>query len=102
MLLQDPNQLVLYVNDEHNQPLDVRQLTGRWTLNPDSPTPSTGPFAPTADGTYFLTMLPALTTELIHVAVAVLKDGEWAEMEFSLPAPQSAEPKDLSRPRAVP
>jgi hypothetical protein len=86
VLLNPDNQLVLYVNDEHNRPLDVRALEGRWTLNPDSSAPMTGAFTPSADGAIFFASLPPLKADPVHVKVAVPKDGVWAEMEFYLPA----------------
>ena len=86
VLLEPPAQLILYVNDELNQPLDVRPLEGRWTLRPDGPSPVTGQFTPAGDGAYFLTELPLESQERpVHVKVEVLKDRQWAEMEFYLP-----------------
>lgn len=85
LLLEPGNRLVLYVNDEHNTPLDVRPLTGRWTLSPDSPGAATGSFTPSEDGAYFFADLPPLDTDPVHVAVAVLNGEVWAEMEFYLP-----------------
>ena len=85
VVLDAPNQLRLYVNDEHNRPLNVRLLQGRWILEPDSPVPRTGTFTPSIDGGYFIAALAPLATDLVHVEVAVLKGAVWARMEFYLP-----------------
>ncbi len=85
VLLDGHRRLILYVNDDHNRPLDVRPLQGRWTLNPDDPAPVTGTFTPAPDGAYFVSELPPVTTDPIHVAVAVLKGRLWAKMEFYIP-----------------
>ena len=87
LLLDAPNQLRLYVNDERNRPLNTRLLQGQWTLDPDGPSPQSGAFIPSIDGAYFLGSLPALTTDTAHVEVAVLKGSLWARMEFYLPVP---------------
>jgi len=85
LVLQPDGPLLLYVNDEHNEPLDVRVLQGRWTLSPDSPTPVTGSFLPSDDGAYFSTALPPPDpTQPTHVLVEVLKDDQWVGMEFFL------------------
>ena len=87
-LLERPHRLILYVNDEHNQPLDVRPLTGRWTLDPDGSNPTTGAFRPEDSGRYFFADLPlSAGPEPIHVKVEVLKGDTWAAMEFFLPTP---------------
>ncbi len=100
VLLEAPNRLVLYVNDEHNQPLDTRSLKGRWTLNPDEPAPVSGDFAPAEGGAYLVATLPPLDDPHpkdvgagVHVEVAVQKDGVWAEMEFFLPRQSSQPPQ---------
>ena len=87
VLIQSGNRLILYVNDDHNRPLDVRNLHGRWTVNPDSEHPSSGTFAPSPDGAYFLADLPPLTGDTLQLTVAVLKGDTWAELEFALPIP---------------
>ena len=84
LLLDAPGQLRLYVNDEHNRPLNTRLLQGRWTLNPDDPSPQNGAFTPSVDGAYFVATLPRLTSDPVHVEIAVLKGTVWANMEFSL------------------
>ena len=89
LLLDSPNHLRLYVNDEHNRPLNTQLLTGRWTLDPDASSPQTGSFAPSIDGGYFLAALPPLTQFPVHVKVEVRKGEQWAPMEFFLPAPSS-------------
>lgn len=89
VLLNGPRELILYVNDDHNRPLDVRTLQGQWTLDPDADQPTTGGFHPTADGAYFQTDLPRTEANPIHVEVAVLKGHIWARMEFYLPRPAS-------------
>ena len=102
LLLREDAQVVFYVNDEFNQPLDVRALQGRWTLNPDQPRPITGAFTPSEDGAYFLAQLPpAQGAGAIHVEVAVLKDGQWVGMEFFLPAVPSSS-MDASVPADLP
>ena len=88
VLLESSNRLILYVNDEHNAPLDARSLTGHWTLNPDAPSPISGAFTPSEDGTYLFATLPSLESDPVHVKVAVLKEDVWAEMEFYLPQPK--------------
>jgi len=88
VLLDAPHQLRLYVNDEHNRPLNTRLLQGRWTLDPDDPSPRTGTFTSSIDGAYFVAPLPPLTADPVHVEVAVLKGTIWAKMEFYLPAPR--------------
>ncbi len=87
VLLKD-RQLVLYVNDELNRPLDVRGLTARWTLDPDEASKTNGTFAPSPDGAYFVGALPAFHGETVHVEVTVLKGRIWAPMEFYLPHDQ--------------
>ena len=85
VLLKPDNQLILYVNDDHNRSLDVRPLQGKWTLNPDDPKPIAGEFTPSHDGAYFSATLPAVRTNPLHIEVAVLKGRLWATMEFYLP-----------------
>lgn len=87
-LLQPGPRLVIYVNDEHHRPLDVRVLQGRWTLDPDGGSPVTGVLSPSEDGAYFFAALPPRPGELAHVKIAVLKGDVWAEMEFFLPVPK--------------
>lgn len=79
--------LVLYVNDHHNRPMDTRALKGRWVLNPDSRSPIVGFFTPSEDGSLLTSPLPdqARKAERIHVKVEVLKKDEWVGMEFYLP-----------------
>jgi len=84
-VLLDQGQLILYVSDDHNHPLDVRMLKGTWTLNPDSPQAVTGPFQPSPTGDRFVAMLPPTTADPLHVKVAVPKDDTIAEMEFYVP-----------------
>ena len=88
-LFNAKRQLVLYVNDDLNRPLDVRPLQGQWRLDPDEPSQVSGTFRPSADGAFFLTTLPPFHTDPVHVEVAVLKGTAWARMEFSLPAPRN-------------
>ena len=90
ILLDAPGTLRLYVNDEHNRPLNTKLLHGRWTVDPDSPAPRTGAFTPSIDGGYLTAPLPALSGDDVHVEVAVLKDSRWAAMEFDLPRPAPA------------
>ena len=85
--------LTLYVNDDENKPLDTRGLQGRWTLNPDSPDPVEGPFAPSEDGAFLAASVPwpppvpeGQDPGVVHVKVEVLKGNDWAPMEFYLPA----------------
>ena len=87
VLLDPPRRLRLYVNDEHNQPLDVRSLEGRWTLEPDGDAPTRGPFTPSPDGAGFLADLSPPSGDPVHVEVAVRKDDVGAPMEFFLPLP---------------
>ena len=87
VLLDAPHRLRLYVNDERNRPLNVRLLQGRWTLDPDGPSPAGGAFTPAIDGAYFSAELPPLASDPVHIEVAVLKGTVWAAMEFDLPAP---------------
>ena len=89
LLLQPPTQLIFYVNDETNRPLDVRTLRARWTLNPDDPHPVTGTFTASSDGASFSATLPLLNTPEAHVEVAVLKGTQWVSMEFFLPVSSS-------------
>ncbi len=84
VLLEAPNRLILYVNDELNRPLDVRTLQGQWTLEPDSAHPQYGIFEPSTDGTRFVATLPALSVDPVHIKVAVPKGSLLAEMEFYL------------------
>ena len=85
LVLDEPNQLRLYVNDERNRPLNTRLLQGQWTLDPDEPSPRSGSLTSSIDGGYFLASLPPMTTDSLHVEVAVLKGPVWARMEFFLP-----------------
>ncbi len=89
ILLDAPHQLRLYVNDSRNLPLNVRTLQGRWVLDPDSASPTTGTFTPAIDGAYFLADLPPIHEDPVHVKVEVLKGQVWAPMEFDLPSPPS-------------
>jgi len=86
LLLREPRELILYVNDSLNRPLNVRHLTGQWRLDPDEPEGPSGTFRPSHDGDYFVATLPPSPTDPLHVEVAVLKGREWARMEFFLPA----------------
>ncbi len=85
-----PSQLRLYVNDSLNRPLNVLRLQGRWTLDPDNSSPRRGSFRPSLDGGYFLGTIPPITSDTLHVEVAVLKGQQWVRMEFYLPASQAA------------
>jgi len=85
VVLADAGRLILYVNDERNRPLDVRALTGQWIVNPDEAGAVSGTFAPSADGAYFFATLPPSQGDPLHLAVAVLKEDQWATMEFYLP-----------------
>ncbi len=86
VLVEAPNRLVVYVNDELNRPLNVRALHGRWTINPDDAHPQTGALSPFADGAYFTAQLPAVADPL-DLEIAVLKDHQWVALEFSVPVP---------------
>ena len=90
-VLLDGDQLILYVNDELNRPLDTRPLEATWTLNPDAPEPVTGPFRASPDGAYLVSALPPRAGEILHVKVAVRKGQVWAPMEFYLPAPRTSD-----------
>jgi len=86
------DEIILYVNDHYNRPIDVRTLQGRWILNPDAPSPLIGFFSPSKDGVYFFAQLPHPRKDPekpTHIKVEVLKGGNWADMEFYLPAPQN-------------
>ena len=87
LLLQPEGRLVLYVNDHENRPLDVRTLQGQWTRDPDGKNPITGPFTPSADGSYFFCLLPLKSAQAdsVDIRVSVLKNRQWVDMEFSLP-----------------
>ena len=85
VLMPDDDRLVLYVNDELNRPLDVRELQGRWILNPDEAAPLTGDFTASPTGEFFETVLPPGQADLLHVKVEVLNGIEWVGMEFFLP-----------------
>ena len=87
-LFTDQRELVLYVNDDLNRPLDVRPLKGQWTLDPDDPAAIQGVFRPSAGGEYFVAALPPTQADPLHVEVAVLKGRQWVRMEFYLPAPR--------------
>lgn len=86
VLLNERRQLILYVNDELNRPMNARGLKGRWTINPDNPSPRMGVFHESPDGAYLIADLPPLRTDTLHVKVAVLKGRLWPEVEFYLPA----------------
>ena len=85
VLLKPGNRIVLYVNDEHNHPLNTSELQGRWTLNPDSETPTEGVFTSQEEGIYLMADLPSISSDTVHIEVAVLKEETWARMEFYLP-----------------
>jgi len=87
VLVEAPNRLILYVNDEFNQPLDTRQLIGRYVLAPDAETPIVGDFTPSDEGQFFVATLPAVSPNPIPVLIEVLKAGQWVGLEFSLPQP---------------
>ncbi len=76
--------ILLYVNDHHNRPIDVRTLQGRWVLNPDGPKPVTGFFSPSPDGGFLESALPSGSGPT-PLKVGVLKNNQWVEMEFYLP-----------------
>ena len=80
-------ELILYVNDHYNRPMDNRALQGRWILDPDNKNPLTGFFKPAADGSRLEASLPKETVgKELHLRIEVLKGNDWAPMEFSLPA----------------
>lgn len=81
------NELILYVNDHQNHPLDARTLTGRWILNPDDLRPTTGFFQSSSEGGYLTSSLPNTAAGALQIRVEVLKGNDWAPMEFYLPAP---------------
>lgn len=87
VLLNDGGQLMLYVNDELNRPMDVRGLEGQWTINPDSAAPVSGAFAPSQDGAYLIAQLPPSAIDPLHIKVAVRKGALWAPLEFFVPQP---------------
>lgn len=89
VLLNEKQQLVLYVNDAWNRPLNVRGLTGRWKLDPDENRPQQGEFSASSDGAYFIADLPPTQTDPIHVEVSVRKGQLWAPMEFYIPHSKS-------------
>ncbi len=79
-------QILLYVNDHHNRPLDARSLQGRWILHPDGPKSVVGSFAPSTNGSHLIGELPSGTLGgALHLKVEVLKGTEWAPLEFYLP-----------------
>jgi len=79
------SRLILYVNDHLNKPMDARTLQGRWILNPDDPKPITGFFQPAPDGAFLIGRLPPSGRQEIHLLVSVLKNNDWADMEFYIP-----------------
>ncbi len=85
VLINGQGQLVLYVNDEFNRPIDVRHLQGHWTLNPDDRSPTKGNFIAAPDGAYFFSPLPANHANPMHVEVNVIKGRQWVSMEFFVP-----------------
>jgi len=89
VLLNDRGQLVLYVNDDLNRPLDARGLQGRWRLNPDEPSGPSGTFAPSSDGAYLISDLPSTTSDPLHIEIAVRNGAMWVRMEFFLPLPDA-------------
>ncbi len=90
---ESDDRLVLYVNDHLNKPMDTRSLNGRWILNPDDPKPLTGFFTPSPDGSFLIGQLPKkMAKNETHILVSVLKNNNWADMEFYLP-PTSQENK---------
>lgn len=86
VLRESPRRLVLYVNDEFNRPLDVRMLSGQWTVSPDSAAAQRGTFVAAEDGSRFVAALPDGLPDPMHVEVAVMKYGDWVRMEFYVPA----------------
>lgn len=89
VLLNDKQQLVLYVNDAWNRPLNVRDLAGRFRLDPDSKKPKEGSFSASPDGAYLIGNLPPTQSDPVHVEVSVRKGQIWAPMEFYIPHPKS-------------
>jgi hypothetical protein len=83
VLLNPRGELVLYLNDDENQPLDTRKHQARWQLNPDQNGPA-GDFKPSADGAFFSAVLPDTGGKKPYVEVSALKDGQWMAMEFDL------------------
>lgn len=98
LLVEPPDRLILYVNDEHNQPLDTQALQARWKLNPDDEEPIPGDFVPAEDGSRFLAVLPPQDMlQPIHLEIEVLKDSQWVGMEFFL-MPGTAQEGDSPAP----
>lgn len=86
-VLLSGGQLLLYVNDDYNRPLNVQNLQGKWKLDPDSGNPASGTFAPAPDGAYLVADLPKTAADPVHVEVAVQKGKLWAPLEFYIPRP---------------
>lgn len=83
-LLKGERDLILYVNDETNAPLDTRALEARWILNPEEDEQVIGDFTPAPDGAFLQGRLPETEDDWVHVKVEVAKDDDWIGMEFYL------------------
>ena len=87
LVREKERQLLLYVNDHNNLPMDVKTLQGRWTLDPDGARPITGFFTPSPDGAYLQSHLPeSAAKKPSQIKIEVLKGNDWAGMEFYLPS----------------
>jgi hypothetical protein len=91
-LLVDPSGLiVLYVNDELNQPLNVRDLEARLTIDPDGEAPAVLALRPIVGGEFFFVQVKEPFGNFLHVEVAVKKSGAWIAMEFPIPLQTAGE-----------
>ena len=61
----------------------ARTLT---TIDPDDAHPKTGALSPSEDGAYFTAQLPTVA-DPVHLEIAVLKNRQWAALEFVVPVP---------------
>lgn len=93
VLIED-DELRAYVNDERNQPLDARRLTGRWIHITPEGDETTYPFRPSADGAYFIGTIPPDVGMILICRIEVLKGAEWVGMEFRFKNPEDEDEED--------
>lgn len=89
LVVEEAQQLRLYVYDENVRPLKVGSLPARWTLLAEDSSPEgSGRFAASAAGEFFWMTFKRPAAEVLHILVEVEKHGQWVPMEFYVPVSQ--------------
>lgn len=84
-LLNSEGLLKVYLYDGKIQPLSVTGIPARWVLAPDNAYPLKGNFQESEDGGYYWVQFPATESEIIHLEVSAVENGEWVGTEYYLP-----------------